>query len=84
VDGGEAAALTKSKESIGAFEWAPDGQEIAFLAADAKSEELEKKEKENDDSHVGDKMNARATEGFWILATKERARADRANWEVKE
>jgi len=30
VDGGEAAALTKSKESIGAFEWAPDGQEIAF------------------------------------------------------
>ena len=84
VDGGEAAALTKSKESIGAFEWAPDGQEIAFLAADAKSEGLEKKEKENDDSHVADKDERHARLRILDLATKKERALTGPNWEVKE
>ncbi len=84
VDGGEASALTKSKESVGAFEWAPDGQEIAFLAADAKSEELEKKEKENDDSHVADKDERHARLRILDLATKKERALTRPSWEVKE
>jgi len=69
VDGGEASALTKGKESVGAFEWAPDGQEIAFLAADAKSDLQEKKEKENDDSHVADKDERHARLRILDIAT---------------
>jgi len=45
ADGGEASALTLGKTSVGAFEWAPDGKQIAFLSGDAKSEEQERKKK---------------------------------------
>ena len=84
VDGGEAAALTKSKESVGAFEWAPDGREIAFLAADAKSDEQEKKEKENDDSHVADKDERHARLRILDVAAKKERALTPQNWEVKE
>jgi dipeptidyl aminopeptidase/acylaminoacyl peptidase len=84
ADGGEASALTKSKESVGAFEWAPDGQQIAFLAADAKSDEQEKKEKDNDDSQVADKDERHARLRILDLATKKERALTPANWEVKE
>ena len=84
VDGGEASALTKSKENVGGFEWEPDGQQIAFLAADAKPEEQEKKEKENDDSHVADKDERHARLRILDLATKKERALTAANWEVKE
>jgi len=84
VDGGEAAALTKSRESVGAFEWAPDGREIVFLAADAKSDEQEKKEKENDDSHVADKDERHARLRILDLAAKKERALTAPNWEVKE
>jgi len=84
VDGCEALALTKSKESVGAFEWAPDGQQIAFLAADVKSDEQEKKEKENDDSRVADKDERHARLRILDLATKKERALTAPNWEVKE
>jgi len=84
VDGGEASALTKGKESVGAFEWAPDGQQIAFLAADAKSDEQEKKEKENDDSHVADKDERHVRLRILDLVAKKERALTPQNWEVKE
>jgi dipeptidyl aminopeptidase/acylaminoacyl peptidase len=54
-DGGEAIRLTEGKNGIQTFEWSPDGTQIAFLASEPKTEELEKKEKENDDARLVDK-----------------------------
>jgi len=73
VDGGEAAALTRSKESIGAFEWAPDGQEIAFLAADGKIGRTGKEGK-GMTIRTATKMNGTRDCGFWILRRRKNAR----------
>src|SRR6266852_3340191 len=84
ADGGEGRAVTKGKRSVKAFEWSPDGKEIAFLAPDAKTEEEEKKEKDKDDAKVVDKDDKRAR--LWILevATGETRALTKANWEMKE
>jgi dipeptidyl aminopeptidase/acylaminoacyl peptidase len=83
-DGGEAAALTKSKSGINAFAWSPDGKQIAFLASDPKTEEQEKREKDSDDSHVADKDDRHARLRILNLATKEERALTQPNWEVKE
>ena len=84
ADGGEAAALTKGKSGVNALAWAPDGKQIAFLASDAKTEEQEKKEKENDDSRVADKDERHARLRILDLATKQERALTQPNWEVKE
>ena len=84
ANGGEAAALTKSKTSISAFEWAPDGKQIAFLAGDAKTEEQEKKEKDKDDSRVVDKDERHARLRIMDLATNQERSLTKPNWQVKE
>ncbi len=65
ADGGEASALTKGKRGVQNFAWSPDGQQIAFLAPDAKTEAEEKKEKNKDDAHVADKDDKHAR--LWLL-----------------
>ena len=47
--GGEAVQLTKHKESIGAYKWAPDSKKIVFTAAPPYSKEEEKKIKDGED-----------------------------------
>ncbi len=42
--GGEAAPLYEFETSISAYEWAPDGQRLVFIAAEAKEEEADKEE----------------------------------------
>jgi dipeptidyl aminopeptidase/acylaminoacyl peptidase len=84
ADGGEAAALTKGKNGVNAFAWAPDGKQIAFLAPDAKTDEQEKKEKENDDARVADKDERHARLRVLDLATKQERALTQPNWEVKE
>src|SRR6201985_423145 len=64
-DGGEGVALTKGKNGVRGFEWAPDGNRIAYIAPDAKSEAEEKKEKDKDDAHVVDKEDKRSR--LWIV-----------------
>lgn len=54
ADGGEAQALTSTKNTRGVedFAWSPGGGQIAFTSADEPTEEDEKKEKERDDARV--------------------------------
>ena len=47
------------------FRWSPDGKRIAVLMADAKSDDLQKREREKDDSHVVDKDMRRAR--VWMV-----------------
>ena len=54
VDGGEAEALTDEKGGVSAIEWSPDGQAIAFLMTEPKSDEEEKADKEKRDARVVD------------------------------
>jgi dipeptidyl aminopeptidase/acylaminoacyl peptidase len=84
MNGGEGRAITKGKRSVKAFEWSPDGKEIAFLAPDAKTEEEEKKEKDKDDARVVDKDAKHAR--LWILdvATGETRALTKPNWNFDE
>lgn len=51
--GGEARKLTDAKAGVSDFSWSLDGTRIAYLAADAKTEDEEKREKDRDDAiHV--------------------------------
>src|SRR5208283_5163392 len=81
---GEAAAVTKEKAGVKAFEWSPDGQTIAYLAPDPKSEAQEKKEKEKDDARVVDKEDRRARLRLLHLASHESRALTDPHWEVKE
>ena len=38
MGGGDALQLTKGKDGVSQFAWSPDGENIAFAAADAKPE----------------------------------------------
>jgi len=82
VSGGEARKLTSGKNAVETFRWAPDGKRIAFLAPDARTDEEEKKQREQDDARVIDverkptrawtvdlsgKEVKRVTEGPWML-----------------
>jgi dipeptidyl aminopeptidase/acylaminoacyl peptidase len=81
---GEAAAETKDKAGVTAFEWSPDGQAIAYLAPDPKSEAQEKKEKQKDDARVVDKDERYARLRLLRLANHESRALTDSNWEVKE
>lgn len=54
IDGGEPYAVTAAdnKREISAFAWSPNGKFIAYLSADEKTPEQEKKEKDKDDVEV--------------------------------
>lgn len=65
AEAGEAAAITKGKRSVQWFAWSPDGKQMTFLAAEAKSEDEEKKAKDKDDAHVADKDEKRAR--LWLM-----------------
>jgi dipeptidyl aminopeptidase/acylaminoacyl peptidase len=84
MNGGEGRAITTGKRSVKAFEWSPDGKQIALLAPDAKTEEEEKKEKDKDDAKVVDKDDKRAR--LWILdlASGEARALTKANWNLDE
>lgn len=54
LDGGEALPLTSTDLDSGVkgYSWSPDGESIAFMSADKKSEERKKRDEEKDDAKV--------------------------------
>ncbi|HEX6966222.1 MAG TPA: S9 family peptidase [Gemmatimonadaceae bacterium] len=54
-EGGEGRPLTKGRSAVRAFDWSHDGQRIAFLAADEKTDAERKRERERDDARVADR-----------------------------
>ncbi|HKN75125.1 MAG TPA: S9 family peptidase [Candidatus Acidoferrum sp.] len=84
TDGGEAAALTKGKRSVGSFAWSPDGKQIAFLAPDPKSDAEEKKDKDKDDARVVDKDDKQPRLWLLTLATSETKSLSDSKWEISD
>jgi dipeptidyl aminopeptidase/acylaminoacyl peptidase len=53
LDGGEARRLSDAKGGVSDLLWSPDGSQIAYLAAEAESDEEERHHKDKDDAiHV--------------------------------
>ncbi len=52
ADGGEAWQLTDAKEGVGAYQWAPDSRQIAYLMRDPLSREEEEARRRKDDAQV--------------------------------
>jgi len=82
--GGEPAQLTEGKNAIQSFEWSPDGNQIAFIAPEPKSDDDDKKEKEKDDVRVVDRDSRPAR--LWVLdvETRKVRRLTSAPWRISE
>jgi dipeptidyl aminopeptidase/acylaminoacyl peptidase len=52
ADGGEAWALTDSKESVTAYSWSPDSARIAFVTTDPRAKDDDANIKKRDDERV--------------------------------
>jgi len=73
ADGGEAWALTstKNKQGVSNFAWSAGGGKIAFTSADEPTEEEEKREKDRDDAQVYGEKWPYARLRLFSLATRE-------------
>ena len=80
ANGGEAIKLTTGKNAIEAFRWSRDGKQIAFLAAEPRSAEEEKKQKDQDDARVVD-VDRKPTR-VWIvdIASKAAKKITSGTW----
>ncbi len=52
ADGGEAAKLTDSKESVSSYSWSPDSARLAYVTTDPRSADEEASLKKRDDERV--------------------------------
>jgi dipeptidyl aminopeptidase/acylaminoacyl peptidase len=52
IGGGEAVKLTTHPQSIAAFDWSPDGKQVAIVAPPAKTEEEQRRERDQDDGYL--------------------------------
>ena len=74
ADGGEAAKLTDSKESVSSYSWSPDSARLAYVATDPRSAEEEANLKKRDDERVfeGDFRFAHV----WVIDVEVRLKAN--------
>jgi dipeptidyl aminopeptidase/acylaminoacyl peptidase len=84
LDGGEARALTESKNGIDSFEWSPDGKRMAVLTTMPKTEEEEKKEKDKDDARLVGKPEGRALLQVLDVDTKDLKTIVKGPWRMSE
>src|SRR3984893_11863651 len=84
MSGGEAAPVTKDKASVSALAWSPDGQSIAYVAPDPKSEAKQKRIKDKDDARVVDKDDKQPRLRILDLAKKESHAVTPATWKIEE
>lgn len=84
ANGGEAVRLTSGKNAIDTFRWSRAGTQIAFLAADPRTPDEEKKQREQDDARAVD-IDQKPT-GVWTVqvATGTAKRITRAPWHLRE
>jgi len=84
TDGGEAVRLTEGKNAVRAFEWSPDGKQIALLAPEPKTEAEEKKEKDKDDARVVDRDEKRSRLWLVDVETKKVRQLTAGSWQIQE
>ncbi len=84
MKGGEARPLTKSKTAVTAFEWAPDGRSVAFLASLPKTEEEEKKAKDKDDARLVDRDDRPPQLWLIDIASREVRQLTEGRWRISE
>src|SRR4030095_148920 len=70
--------------AVRAFEWSPDGRQIAFLAPEPKTEAEEKKEKEKDDARVVDRDDKHPR--LWLIdvESKKLRQLTAGRWQIQE
>src|SRR6202021_3126655 len=84
MSGGEAAPVTKDKASVSALAWSPDGQSIAYVAPDPKSEAEQKRIKDKDDARGVDKDDKQPRLRILDLAKNEAHAVTPATWKIEE
>jgi dipeptidyl aminopeptidase/acylaminoacyl peptidase len=83
-DGGEALKLTTGRNAVETFRWSPDGRQIAFLAADPRTPEEEKKQKDQDDARVID-LDRKPTRAWTVdIAAKKVTAVTDGAWHFRE
>lgn len=84
IGGGEAMKLTSAKNSVDSFRWSKDGRRIAYLASDPKTDEEEKKQKDQDDARVVDVDHKPVRAWTVEVATKAARRITIGPWNLHE
>ncbi|NOR15954.1 MAG: prolyl oligopeptidase family serine peptidase, partial [Candidatus Aminicenantes bacterium] len=74
TSGGEGIQLTKHKNSIGSYKWAPDSTQIFFVASEPRSKEEEKEYKAGNDAVFVDEgpngQNQGSYRNLWVYDIK--------------
>ncbi len=74
TSGGEGIQLTKHKNSIGSYKWAPDSTQIFFVASEPRSKEEEKEYKAGNDAIFVDEgpngQNQGSYRNLWVYDLK--------------
>jgi len=83
MNGGEGRAITKGKRSVKAFEWSPDGKQIAFLAPDAKTRRKRRRKQDKDDAKVWIRTISTRGFGLWMWRPANPG-VDQADWNFDE
>jgi len=84
IGGGEATKLTSARNAVESFRWSKDGGRIAYLASDPKTDEEEKKQKDQDDARVID-IDHKPVRAWTVdIATKAAKRITSGPWNLHE
>jgi dipeptidyl aminopeptidase/acylaminoacyl peptidase len=84
VSGGEATKLTSAKNSAESPRWSPDGKRIAFLASDPRTDEEDKKQRDQDDARVID-LERKPTRAWTVdVASKAVKRVTSGTWMLRD
>lgn len=71
TSGGEGVQLTKHKNSVGSYKWAPDSSQIFFVASEPRTKEEEKEFKAGDDAIFVDEgpngQNQGSYRNLWVF-----------------
>jgi dipeptidyl aminopeptidase/acylaminoacyl peptidase len=82
--GGEAQKLTDRKDAVSAFRWSPDGRQIAYLMPEAKSDDLQKRERDKDDGRVVDKDERQPRVWVVDVATRVVRQVTSGSWQISQ